>query len=198
MTRKRRPTEPLFALWTIFRKSPISARALRAWERTYAGSFQTHWQSCSNAETLLGIYARTGDRKSLALAASACARAALVALRGSVDSPSMALDAVDGWARGEQSSEEVVAAAWRVKVAEIDETRDPAGAVHAPAAARYAALCAGVVEKPNRVTAGGYAESAALNAWYALVDRGEDRGRLAELVRARLPVPTYESIRPPG
>ncbi|MGB1225791.1 MAG: putative immunity protein, partial [Mycobacterium sp.] len=106
---------------------------------------QQSWDDCPRGDWLLWLLERAGaDRKQTVLAACDCARTALQHVPDGEDRPRLAIEAAEGWARGEVSRDDVRMAARAAYAAayaadaDADAARAAAYATDAAYAAAYA------------------------------------------------------------
>ena len=105
------------------------------------------WERCERGDWLLWISAELGvDRRTIVLAACACARTALQYVPPGEDRPRLAIEMVEAWCRGEATIEDVRTSS-RAAYAAADADADAADAyadarAAAAAAAAYAAAYA--------------------------------------------------------
>jgi len=98
------------------------------------------WAECDRPDWMMWIAARRVSRAQLVLAACACARSILHLVPDGVTEPRVAIEAAEGWARGEVSASNVHAAqvsAWGA----ADNARKTSW-YYAAVAASHAATCA--------------------------------------------------------
>ena len=197
-----RSLDPLLELQKLLREQPSNKRtnAIDAWAVACAAHEQLskHWLRSKSPQALLVILAETGERPTLVRAACACARAAAPMLASDNVAPLRAIEVAEAWARGEATAADVEDARRVIRVPELGESKAHRRNVYAPASARAAAWVATTIDRPNRVTAAGHAESAALNAAYALAGPATRHlafAKLADIVRGVARCPTIEEIR---
>ncbi|MGB0973328.1 MAG: hypothetical protein ACPGVG_20605, partial [Mycobacterium sp.] len=142
---------------------------------------QQSWDDCPRGDWLLWLLAECGaDHATIVLAACDCARLALVHVPEGEDRPRLAIEAAEGWARGDGTTLEQVkraARAARAAYAAANAAAYPAvfAAYSADADAAYSAADA------------AYAAAYATDAAYAA--DAAAHAELARLVRARFPYP---------
>lgn len=156
------------------------------WAEPYGADWARAWTECPRGDWLLAIAARAGaPRRSLVLAAAACARLAIEVIdEDDAGAPREAIGRAEAWARGE-----LAAARLPVELDAMLAAPDPL----LSAAARAAACAILAIDDPGDAAGAAAAavETAALHAadcaTMAAVSYAQRRG--AELVREQLPDP---------
>ena len=138
-------------------------------------SYEQAWDACERPDWLFWLLGRTGcDRGLLVRAACACARTVLRYVPAGEDRPRLAIEAAEGWVRGE------------VTVDEVRVARDAAAYAAYAYADAYAAYAAA------DAAAAAYAADAADAAHaaaYAAAARQTSRRECCALVRGIVPRP---------
>lgn len=145
------------------------------------------WEACPRGDWLLAIAARLGaERPVLVRAACACARLALDQLPDDLEAPRRALEAAEGWARGQGDAGACQLAA--------DRAEESAGSAGDPAAQAAAMACVAAARSVADPQAAPTAAAAAAQA--AVFDAGDcammsalryAQAECAERVRRALP-----------
>jgi hypothetical protein len=141
-----------------------ACHAAQAW--TKGKSLEEAWKTCEHADWMLWYAARVCDRKTVVLAACACARTVLKYVPGGEDRPRIALETAEAWTRGEATIDQVKAA-------------------HAAAAAAYAAAAAAHADAAAHAAA--HADAAAHAAAHADDARAKSLRNMANIVRTIIP-----------
>jgi len=123
------------------------------------------WKKCGHGDWLLWIVGRLGvDRKTIVLAACACARTALKYVPAGEDRPRIAIETAEAWTRGEATMGQVRKAA------------------HAATSAAYYAATDAAADAAYVATPAAYyaaADAAAHAAYYAAADAAADAAYVA-------------------
>jgi len=123
------------------------------------------WKKCGHGDWLLWIVGRLGvDRKTIVLAACACARTALKYVPAGEDRPRIAIETAEAWTRGEATMGQVRKAA------------------HAATSAAYYAATDAAADAAYVATPAAYyaaADAAAHAAYYAATDAAADAAYVA-------------------
>jgi hypothetical protein len=72
-------------------------------------TYELAWDACERGDWLLWLTARLCDRKTVVLAACACARTALRHIPTDDERPRTAIETAEAWCRGEATAEQVMA-----------------------------------------------------------------------------------------
>ena len=148
------------------------------------------WAECDRADWMLWLAGRVVARKTVVLAACACARTALRYVLAGEDRPRVAIETAERWARGEATIAEVRSAAAAAAAYAADDAAY--AAAYAADAAAYAADAAAYAAADAAAAAAAYAAdyaayAAAAAAAYAAADAADGRkvalAQMADLVR---------------
>jgi len=134
------------------------------------------WETCKRGNWLLWIAGKLGvDRKTLVLAACACARTSLKYVPEGEDRPRIAIETAEAWTRGEATIEQVRAAAHAASAA-LAAPAAPAALAAASAAANAASAAASAAahaaSAAPAASAAASAAAHAASAAYAAYDAG--------------------------
>jgi len=156
------------------------------------------WKKCGHGDWLLWIVGRLGvDRKTIVLAACACARTALKYVPAGEDRPRIAIETAEAWTRGEATMGQVRKAAHAATSAAYYAATDaaadaayvatPAAYYAAADAAAHAATSAAYYAAADAAAHAATSAASAVNAAYAADCYATAHKQMADIVRKIIP-----------
>ena len=140
------------------------------------------WKKCGHGDWLLWIVGRLGvDRKTIVLAACACARTALKYVPAGEDRPRIAIETAEAWTRGEATMGQVRKAAHAATSAAYYAATDAA------ADAAYVATPAAYYAAADAAAHAATSAASAVNAAYAADCYATAHKQMADIVRKIIP-----------
>lgn len=154
--------------------------AARAWAK--GKTLDEAWATCPRGDWMLWLAGRAGvERKTVVLAACACARLALKHVPEGEARPLAAIETAEKWARGEEG-------------VTMEDVRKARRAAAYAADAAYADAAAAAAYAADATAAAAYAADAAAAADAGAAARKETLAKCAALVRGVIPAETVAAV----